>query len=263
MSLASTIIQTVVNTLQQDCGKIIYESKRTKAFNTEWLDKLKVDQLDQVADIAVIVTETMPPDMDRFGQKEGIWICNFQEIKSLTFALREMLVRTHSVKTAQENKGDKMEMILQKGTELGINSFSPVWSERSIPAATSGRETKKRQRWQRIVTEAARQSRRPILPCCDPPRPLEAVLDDCNAELKLMLWEEGSQPLSQILKTEPPRDVALLVGPEGGFSPQEAEMARSHGFLPVHLGARILRTETAGFAVSAVLQYLYGDLGTR
>jgi 16S rRNA (uracil1498-N3)-methyltransferase len=160
-------------------------------------------------------------------------------------------------------KGDKMEMILQKGTELGINSFSPVWSERSIPAGTSGREAKKRQRWQRIVTEAARQSRRPILPCCDPPRPLEAVLDDCNAGLKLMLWEEGSQPLSQILKTEPPRDVALLVGPEGGFSPQEAEMARSHGFLPVHLGARILRTETAGFAVSAVLQYLYGDLGTR
>ena len=160
-------------------------------------------------------------------------------------------------------KGDKMEMILQKGTELGINCFSPVWSERSLPAAPSGRDVKKQQRWQRIVTEAARQSRRPILPNCEQARPLQEVLGDCDAELKLMLWEEGSQPLREVLPELPPREIALLVGPEGGFSPQEAGLAQAHGFLPVHLGSRILRTETAGFAVSAVLQYLYGDLGTR
>jgi 16S rRNA (uracil1498-N3)-methyltransferase len=160
-------------------------------------------------------------------------------------------------------KGDKMEMILQKGTELGITRFTPVWSERSIPAAAPGRETKKQLRWQRIITEAARQSRRPILPGCDQPLALNRVLADCDAELKLMLWEDGSQPLAEELKQEPPRDIALLVGPEGGFTPTEAELARSHGFLPIHLGSRILRTETAGFAVSAVLQYLYGDFGTR
>lgn len=160
-------------------------------------------------------------------------------------------------------KGDKMEMILQKGTELGINRFSPVWSERSIPATPAGREVKKQQRWQRIVTEAARQSRRPILPVCEPTRSLQVALDDCDAEMKLMLWEEGNQPLREVLPEQPPKGIALLVGPEGGFSPQEAELAQSHGFLPVHLGSRILRTETAGFAVSAILQYLYGDLGTR
>ncbi len=160
-------------------------------------------------------------------------------------------------------KGDKLEMILQKGTELGINRFSPVWSERSIPAPPSEREEKKLQRWQRIVAEASRQSRRPILPNCDSPLPLHRVLTDCDAELKLMLWEDGSQPLREVLQKQPPRDVALLVGPEGGFSSQEADLATGHGFIPVHLGSRILRTETAGFAVSAVLQYLYGDFGTR
>lgn len=105
------VIQTVVNPLQQQCGKIIYESKRTKAFGSDWLGKLKADQLDQGADLAVIVTETMPCDMDRFGQKEGVWIANFQEIKSLAFVLREMLLHTHSVRVAQENRGDKMEML--------------------------------------------------------------------------------------------------------------------------------------------------------
>ena len=160
-------------------------------------------------------------------------------------------------------KGDKMEMILQKGTELGISKFSPVWSERSIPAPAAGREEKKLQRWQRIVNESARQSRRPILPICEGSQPLGIALTDCNAELKLMLWEDGTQPLHEILPKQPPRDIALLVGPEGGFSQQEAELAKANGFIPIHLGTRILRTETAGFAVSAVLQYLYGDFGVR
>ena len=78
-----------------------------------------------------------------------------------------------------------------------------------------------------------------------------------------MLWEDGSRPLHSILPEQTPRDVAVLVGPEGGFSAEEAELARSNGFLTVNLGPRILRTETAGFAVSAVLQYLYGDFGVR
>ncbi len=160
-------------------------------------------------------------------------------------------------------KGDKMETILQKGTELGVSRFTPVWSERSIPAPTASRQTKKQQRWQRIVSEAARQSRRPILPTCTLPCRLEEALTACQAELKLMLWEDGSSPLNTVLPEQTPRDVAILIGPEGGFSPEEADLARSKGFIPVNLGPRILRTETAGFAVSAVLQYLYGDFGVR
>jgi hypothetical protein len=114
------VIHTVINTLQQECGKIIYESKRTKAFSEGWIDKLKDDQRTQQADIAVIVTETMPKDMDRFNQKHGVWICNFQEIKSLAYVLREMIIKTYMAKASQTNKGDKMEMLYDflTGTEF-------------------------------------------------------------------------------------------------------------------------------------------------
>lgn len=131
------VIQTVINSLQQQCGKIIYESKRTKSFNNDWISKLKADQLDQAAELAVIVTESMPADMNRFGQIDGVWICGFHEIKSLGFVLREMLLQTQSVKVAQENKGDKMEMLYQYLTspefkqrvEAIVDGFSEMKSE--------------------------------------------------------------------------------------------------------------------------------------
>lgn len=113
-------IHTVINAIQQECGIIVYESKRTKNFANDWIDKLKQDQLTCKADIAVLVTETMPSDMDRFGEKNGVWICSFQEVKSLSFVLREMLIKTHSVKLAQENKGDKKELLY---TYLTSNEF--------------------------------------------------------------------------------------------------------------------------------------------
>ncbi len=160
-------------------------------------------------------------------------------------------------------KGDRFDLILQKGTELGIAAFTPVWSQRSIPAPAAGRDEKRLQRWQRIIAEAARQSRRPLLPACAAPQPLASALAATTEELRLMLWEEGSQPLATALPAIPPRDVALLVGPEGGFSAAEAQVATAAGFQPVHLGPRILRSETAGFAVSAILQYVYGDFGVR
>lgn len=104
-------IQTVINSIQQECGTIVYESKRTKNFANDWIDKLKQDQVTCKADIAVLVTQTLPNDMDRFGKRNGVWICVFHEVKSLSFVLREMLIKTHSVKTAEENKGDKMELL--------------------------------------------------------------------------------------------------------------------------------------------------------
>jgi len=104
-------IQSVINSMQQECGSIVYESKRTKNFVKDWIDKLKQDQITCKADIAVLVTETMPNDMDRFGERDGVWICGFHEVKSLSFVLREMLIKTHSVKISQDNKGDKMELL--------------------------------------------------------------------------------------------------------------------------------------------------------
>jgi len=107
------VIQTVVNNLQMPCGKIVYESKRTKHFANDWIEKLKQDQITCKADLAMIVTETLPSDMQSFGVKEGVWICTFKDVKSLSQALREMLIRTESVRVAQDNKGDRMELMYQ------------------------------------------------------------------------------------------------------------------------------------------------------
>ncbi|MFL5728361.1 MAG: DUF2130 domain-containing protein [Cytophagaceae bacterium] len=105
------VIHTVRNNFGKECGRIVYESKRTKAFSDSWIDKIKNDLRGQNADLAVIVTETMPKELDRFGVREGVWVCTFQEIKSVAMILRDSLMKIHAVRVSQENKGDKMQML--------------------------------------------------------------------------------------------------------------------------------------------------------
>jgi 16S rRNA (uracil1498-N3)-methyltransferase len=156
-------------------------------------------------------------------------------------------------------KGDKFELILQKGTELGLTRFVPLLTEHAVPKPEPKRQAKRRQRWQRIVSEAARQSRRYRLPQVAEPQPLRAALGQPGEELKLVLWEQGAVALRAVLPATAPPGVRLLVGPEGGFSTAEIKEITASGYQPVHLGPRILRTETAGLAATPVLQYLYGD----
>ena len=101
-------IQTVRNHVGLECGKIIYESKRTEAFTADWIDKLKKDMLATGADIAVIVTKTMPKDLQKFGEKNGVYICTFSEAKSLAQVLRNAVLKISESRTSQENKGEKM-----------------------------------------------------------------------------------------------------------------------------------------------------------
>lgn len=104
-------IQVVMDSHHDDCGKIVYESKRTKTFSNDWIAKLKQDQRSLQAEIAVIVTEVLPKDMTRFGMKNGVYICTFQEFKSLVFVLRQILLKSKEVRSSEENKTDKMEML--------------------------------------------------------------------------------------------------------------------------------------------------------
>jgi len=104
-------VHTVINTLRADCGKILYESKRTKSFSNDWLEKLREDQREVGADIAVLITQTMPKDMDSYGQRDGVWICSFSEFVGLVHVLRHMIIKVHSIKSAQENIGDKKEVL--------------------------------------------------------------------------------------------------------------------------------------------------------
>lgn len=155
-------------------------------------------------------------------------------------------------------KGDKFDLVLQKGTELGITRFQPLLSARTVSRPERGRSA----RWQRIVSEAARQSRRPCLPVVEELASLAEAVAAESAPLRLLLWEAGSRPLAEVLPAERPAAVAVLVGPEGGLSAEEVALAQAAGFVPVHLGPRILRTETAGLAIAAVVQFRYGDWGT-
>ena len=117
-------IQTVRNNFGQECGRIIYESKRTNAFAADWIEKLKADMRSLGADIAVIVTKTMPKEMDCFGIKDGVWICSFSEVRALASVLRDGVVRVFNTAKSNENKGDKMRLLY---SYLTSNEFTEQW----------------------------------------------------------------------------------------------------------------------------------------
>jgi 16S rRNA (uracil1498-N3)-methyltransferase len=160
-------------------------------------------------------------------------------------------------------KGDKLELILQKATELGVNTIVPFAAARSVARHSDTRGSQKLERWQKIVLEAARQSGRSIIPEVAPAGSLAELLQHAEQSVRLMLWEDeqDNRFRSAVADLPAPGTIAVLVGPEGGFTPEEVNMAREKGFIPLTLGKRILRTETAGLAMLAILQYRWGDLG--
>jgi hypothetical protein len=117
-------IQIIRNRLGSEAGKIIYESKRTKDFSNEWIDKLKANMRSSGADIAVIVTQALPKDIERFGEKEGVYICTFGEVRSVAAILRNALLKIFEVKKSQQNQGDKMVMLYDY---LVGNEFGEQW----------------------------------------------------------------------------------------------------------------------------------------
>ena len=115
-------IQTVRNNFGQECGKIIFESKRTKDFSEDWVEKLKADMRVLGADVAVIVTQAMPKDMTGFGERNGVWICTFGEARSLVHVLRDAVIKVYNAAKSQEGKGDKMALLYLVSAE-----FSEQW----------------------------------------------------------------------------------------------------------------------------------------
>jgi hypothetical protein len=118
-------IQIVRNQFGIEAGKIIYESKRTKDFGGDWIEKLKTDMRNLCADVAIIVTQTLPKGMDRFGEKDGVYICTFSEVKSVALLLRNAILKIYDAKKGQENKGDKMALLYDY---LVGNEFIGQWS---------------------------------------------------------------------------------------------------------------------------------------
>ena len=160
-------------------------------------------------------------------------------------------------------KGEKLDLILQKCTELGVARIVPFMAERSVARLAGERLDKRVQRWERIVREAARQSGRSRIPTIGFAENLRTALQSDHSELRLLIWEgEQEMGLRPVLeRSGKAAAVAVIIGPEGGLTAAEAAAATASGFTPITLGGRILRTETAGPAAVAILQYVLGDMG--
>jgi len=159
-------------------------------------------------------------------------------------------------------KGEKLDLVIQKATELGVYSITPLLCRRSIPRIDNDRLPSRIRRWNRIAVEACKQCGRAFFPKIDRPRFLDDVLSEVKADLKLMLWEgERKRRLRDVLKEISPESVAILIGPEGGFEEAEVQSAVNAGFQSVSLGELILRTETAALASLSIIQYELGQLG--
>jgi len=117
-------VLTIRNPFGQECGRIIFESKRTKGFTMDWIEKLKADMRSQNADLAILVSQTLPADIDQFGEKNGVWICSFSDVKPLVQVLRDGIIRVFNATKSQENRGDKMHMLYDY---LTSNEFSEQW----------------------------------------------------------------------------------------------------------------------------------------
>jgi 16S rRNA (uracil1498-N3)-methyltransferase len=159
-------------------------------------------------------------------------------------------------------KGQKFEWVLQKGTELGVSRFVPTICQRSVVNEAAAL-AKKHDRWQRIIQEAAEQSGRGRWPYLEPAMPLaEALQHAASSALSILPWEEEHHlTLKEVLLEGEPDTVALFIGPEGGFTPDEAALARRAGCHIVTLGPRILRAETAGLAACSAIFYQIGEWG--
>jgi 16S rRNA (uracil1498-N3)-methyltransferase len=161
-------------------------------------------------------------------------------------------------------KGEKMDFVVEKATELGVLNIVPFISTYTVPRLDDRKAQARTERWKKIAISAAKQCGRTRLPTvCTLCEFQEFVGQPRDDMLKLFFWErEGQQTLKQVHDSQPDaRAVLLIIGPEGGFSVEEADVAQRHGFRSVRLGPRILRAETAAVTALSLVQFLWGDLG--
>lgn len=163
-------------------------------------------------------------------------------------------------------KADKMEWIIQKGTEIGVNTFVPVEMKYSVTKWESDRGSKKLDRWQKIAKEAAEQAQRSRIPTIKPAISFKEMITEISKKhsLTMLAYEksEHSQGIFALLKQHQGiHDFAIIIGPEGGISEQERDLAMQQGVSLINLGRRILRTETAGLIAATGVLFYHQQLG--
>ncbi len=161
-------------------------------------------------------------------------------------------------------RGEKMDQVVRQAVELGVQQISPVVTERSIPRFSKSREEGRLKRWRSLVRAAAKQCRRAVLPQVTPVLDFAGALELLRGRTAVLPWEgEYKRGLDRLLERLPEEQEAvfIFIGPEGGFSEAEIAALIGAGVSPVHLGPRILRTETAAAVTVALIQAAWGDLG--
>jgi len=154
------------------------------------------------------------------------------------------------------SRGERMDWVLQKATELGVTRIIPLITERTEVKLGGERADKKMEHWQQIIISACEQCQRNLLPQLSAPQNYSEWVTHCNAELKFVLHHRDNKGLPHDKNAT---SVALLIGPEGGLDEDEIAQAITRGFSPLTLGPRVLRTETAPVAAISLVQYLWGD----
>ncbi|HUL77338.1 MAG TPA: 16S rRNA (uracil(1498)-N(3))-methyltransferase [Vicinamibacteria bacterium] len=166
----------------------------------------------------------------------------------------------HLVLAVSALKGDRMDVVVQKATELGVAEIWPVVTFRTDAAARPALQGSRSERWERVASGAAEQCGRAVVPRVAPTTTLDGLLARPFDGVRVGLFETAGHPALASLAVDPSSALLVLVGPAGGFEPAEAEGLRSAGFLAASLGPRILRAETAAVAAVAIAQAVWGDL---
>ena len=211
-------------------------------------EEIQIVSLDQVSALMTI-TEVQP---------EAVKLV----VKELLPGANEPVVKIHLVQGLP--KSDKLELIIQKAVELGVVEVIPTAMHNSVVKLRGEKAAKKVERWQKIAEAAAKQSKREIIPGIAPCQDFSAMLTATDdIPLKILAYEvEDRQSLKEVLQAnKDKKEIALLIGPEGGIDKEEVALALAHGWQAVSLGKRILRTETAGLAAMAAILYEAGDFG--
>lgn len=160
-------------------------------------------------------------------------------------------------------KSDKMDYIVQKAVELGVSEIIPVATDESVVRYDAGKQQSRRDRWQKIAAEAAKQCRRTRVPVIAPVQDLAQVLLATDHNTQIIVLYEGQVPLGlkKALAEKTGSEYLLIIGPEGGLSSREVKLSQERGASIVTMGPRILRTETAALAAITAVMYEHGDLG--
>jgi 16S rRNA (uracil1498-N3)-methyltransferase len=160
-------------------------------------------------------------------------------------------------------KGEKMDYLIQKATELGVKAVIPFFSSRSVPVLDKSKRLSRHRRWEKIVIEASKQCGRGAIPKIDLLQDYPEMFQSIPPGfLRFILWEKEGARLKEVLeRLKEGKKVFFIAGPEGGLSQEEVDLARENGFIPVTLGKRILRSETASLSLLSILQYEWGDIG--